>query len=103
MTKIFCNQPFFYTEINHTGDVRVCCENWCNYYSLGNILETSFYDIIDGQKYKDFLKQFEEQDFKYCNLEICPLKINCTDGEFERYYIDHSKLTKKKSLHGIIK
>lgn len=86
MSKVFCKQPFEYLEINHYGDVRLCCDNWCNRYSIGNILENSLDEIFNGDKYKEFVKQFDEQNFKYCDLNICPLKINCTDEEYEKEY-----------------
>ena len=95
MTKIFCKQPYSYIEINHVGDVRMCCENWCNGYSIGNILENSLEEILNGEKYKEFVKQFDEQNFMYCNLDVCPLKMTLSDYQYDKNYRETTSVTNR--------
>lgn len=95
MSKIFCKQIYEYIEINHIGDVRMCCEHWCSGYTIGNILENSLDEILAGEKYKTFAKQFEEQNFTYCDLNVCPLKVSCSDEEYDKKYNECTSRTSK--------
>lgn len=46
----FCPVPFSEMEIHNDGNVYVCCPNWNNCYSIGNIykdtLKNVFYRVI---------------------------------------------------------
>jgi MoaA/NifB/PqqE/SkfB family radical SAM enzyme len=53
------------------GDVFVCCPPWCRSYSFGNIYEQSFDEIWNGEKAKEFRRQFINDDYKYCDLNLC--------------------------------
>ena len=83
-------------EIDCWGNVQVCCNKWCNSYIIGNILENTYDEIWNGEKRRALLKQFEEQHFVYCDLNICPLKTTYSDEEFDRIYEDN--LNKKEKL-----
>ncbi len=67
----YCKHPFHTIQIQNTGDIYCCCCYWTNFYSFGNIFEQSFDEIWNGKKAKEFRKQFIENNYKYCNLEIC--------------------------------
>ena len=67
----FCKHPFHTIQIQNTGEVYCCCCYWTNFYSFGNIFEKSFDEIWNGEKAKEFRKQFIENNYKYCNLEVC--------------------------------
>ena len=68
---ICCKHPFHTIQIQNTGEVYCCCCYWTNFYSFGNIFEKSFDEIWNGEKAKEFRKQFIENNYKYCNLEVC--------------------------------
>ena len=70
MNKI-CKHPFNSIQIQNTGDVYCCCCYWTGFYSFGNIFEKTFDEIWNGEKAKEFRKQFIENNFKYCNLSVC--------------------------------
>ena len=67
----YCIHPFQSIQIQNTGEVYCCCCYWTNFYSFGNIFEQSFDEIWNGEKAKEFRKQFIENNYKFCNLEIC--------------------------------
>ena len=66
-----CSFPFDSAQINIQGDVYVCCPPWCNSYSLGNIYKQSFDEIWNGERAKEFRRQFIKNEYKYCNLNLC--------------------------------
>lgn len=70
MTK-YCKHPFNTIQIQNTGEVYCCCCYWTDFYSFGNIFEQSFDEIWNGEKAKEFRRQFIENNYKYCNLDVC--------------------------------
>ena len=66
-----CTFPFNAAQINMCGDVYVCCPPWCRSYSFGNIFEQSFDEIWNGERAREFRRQFINNDYKYCNLNLC--------------------------------
>ncbi len=66
-----CTFPFNAAQISMSGDVFICCPPWSNSYSLGNIYEEHFDEIWNGERAREFRRQFIENDYKYCNLDLC--------------------------------
>ncbi len=66
-----CTFPFNAAQISMQGEVFVCCPPWCNNYSFGNIYEQTFDEIWNGERAKEFRRQFINNDYKYCNLDLC--------------------------------
>ena len=66
-----CTFPFNAAQISMEGDVYVCCPPWCSNYSFGNIYEQSFDEIWNGEKAKEFRRQFINNNYKYCKLDLC--------------------------------
>ena len=66
-----CTFPFEAAQISMQGDVYVCCPPWSNSYSLGNIYEQSFDEIWNGEKAKEFRRQFITGNYNICNLNLC--------------------------------
>ena len=66
-----CTFPFDSAQISMQGDVFVCCPPWCNSYSFGNIYEQSFDEIWNGEKAKEFRRQFINENYNICNLDLC--------------------------------
>lgn len=52
----FCSAPWMTTYIEPTGKIKPCCINISKSY--GDLTDTSFKDIINGDSIKDFRKQF---------------------------------------------
>ena len=69
--KKICIHPFHTIQIQNTGEVYCCCCYWTDFYSFGNIFEKSFEEIWNGEKAKAFRKQFIENNYKYCKLDVC--------------------------------
>ncbi|MCR5260852.1 MAG: SPASM domain-containing protein [Candidatus Gastranaerophilales bacterium] len=69
--KAICSFPFDTAQISMQGEVFVCCPPWCNNYSFGNIFEQSFDEIWNGEKAREFRRQFIENNYKYCDLNLC--------------------------------
>lgn len=82
MTK-YCKHPFHTIQIQNTGEVYCCCCYWTDFYSFGNIFEQSFDEIWNGEKAKEFRKQFVENKYKYCNIDVCDPFLQ----EFEPEYV----------------
>lgn len=70
MRKV-CNHPFHTIQVQNTGEIYCCCCYWTDFYSFGNIFEQSFDEIWNGERAKAFRKQFVENNFKYCKLDVC--------------------------------
>ncbi len=66
-----CKHPFNSIQVQNTGEIYCCCCFWTDFYSFGNIFEQSFDEIWNGDKAKEFRKQFIENNYKYCKLDVC--------------------------------
>ena len=56
----FCEQPFNRIEIYENGDVFNCCPPFINHYSVGNIFNTPFDEIWNGEKQKELRKKIDD-------------------------------------------
>ena len=72
---LFCPQPFNRIEIYENGDVYNCCPPFVNYYSIGNIFNSSFEDIWNGEKQKELRRKILKGDFSLCS-NLCNRKNN---------------------------
>lgn len=70
---MFCNQPFNRIEIYENGDVYNCCPPFINNYSIGNIFQTPFDEIWNGEKSKLLRRKILNGDFSQC-ADICNKK-----------------------------
>ena len=66
-----CTFPFESAQISMQGDVYVCCPPWCNSFSFGNIFKQSFDEIWNGEKAKEFRRQFINENYNICSLDLC--------------------------------
>lgn len=71
LKRVICENPFKHISIDANGDVNFCCPDWNGYYSIGNLNETSFSEIWVGEKARIFRKQFFDNNFHICNLNLC--------------------------------
>ena len=95
MNYIFCEQPFKYFEINDSGEVKVCCDKWCNNFSIGNIFDSDFEEIFNGEKLQELIMQFTSQKFNICNLDICPSYEFLKKEDYEYKFEKYAKITQK--------
>lgn len=69
--QAICTFPFDSAQISMQGDVFVCCPPWCNSYSFGNIFEQSFDEIWNGERAREFRRQFINDNYNICNIDLC--------------------------------
>ena len=97
MSKFFCKNPFQYCDIDIEGNIYVCCNQWCSFYSIGNILEEDFYEIFtEGKKFQEFINQFKNQNFKYCNIDMCLCAEEVDDNNFTKLFNEFSANKKRQ-------
>ena len=77
LKKVICENPFKHVTIDANGDVNFCCPDWNHFYSIGNLNESSFSEIWVGEKAQIFRKQFFENNFHICNLDLCVKGEEC--------------------------
>ena len=78
MTKqSICQVPYTTLNIHENGDVYLCCDAWVRFHSVGNIFENTFEEIWNGEKARDFRKQFCDDKYKYCDFSICQKRNYC--------------------------
>lgn len=78
----FCSQPFNRIEIYENGDVYNCCPPHINYYKIGNIFQTSFENIWNGEKAKELRKRILSNDFSICS-DCCNRKYSNEENSNE--------------------
>ncbi|MCR5261266.1 MAG: SPASM domain-containing protein [Candidatus Gastranaerophilales bacterium] len=79
--KQLCKHPFNSIQVQNTGEIYCCCCYWTDFYSFGNIFEQSFDEIWNGEKAQAFRKQFFENQYKYCKLDVCDPYVPQNDFE----------------------
>ena len=77
LKKVICENPFKHVTIDAKGDVNFCCPDWNGFYSIGNLNESSFSEIWTGEKARIFRKQFFENNYNICNLDLCVKGEEC--------------------------
>jgi len=65
-----CEWLYYSTTIQWNGDVVPCCRDAQGEYIMGNIFEQDFYEIWNGEKFREFRRKVNS-DQK--NLELCRL------------------------------
>ena len=71
----FCTQPFNRIEIFEDGNVYNCCPQFVSYYSIGNIYQTPFDEIWNGEKAIELRRKILNNDYSLCD-DICNRKVN---------------------------
>jgi MoaA/NifB/PqqE/SkfB family radical SAM enzyme len=92
-----CAHPYTYAGIHLDGNVYLCCDAWCNYWSIGNIFEagSDFGSVWNSPRAMEFRKSVLDGSYKHCNLDMCggtsslrndeSLEITRSDGFADRY------------------
>ena len=70
-TTEFCTKPFEEIEIHNTGEVYVCCPNWNNFYSIGNIFENSVEEVWNSERAIELRKKIMNKDYSLCDKKSC--------------------------------
>lgn len=71
---MFCPQPFTMAEVYENGLVYTCCADFINFYSIGNIYESSFDEIWNGDKAVALRQKMLDSDLSICK-DICHRKF----------------------------
>ena len=62
---MFCANPFTDLQINTSGDVLCCCEEWLP-FPLGNLLTDRLEDIWNGRAAKQIRRSVCDGNFEFC-------------------------------------
>lgn len=71
-SEFLCQNPFEVMEIHPEGTVYICCPNWNNYYSIGNIFENTFEEVWNSEKAKELRRRVLNGDYSLCDISSCP-------------------------------
>ena len=66
-----CKEPFENIEITIDGNVYFCCSHDIEGKSIGNIYSQSFEEIWNSQKAIEMRTQILNNNYSYCNPELC--------------------------------
>lgn len=69
--KIPCFSPWYEVYIQYYGGVRFCCEFYSKKYDQGNMFETSFRKVWNGQKYQHVRKEFKKGNTYFPVCQTC--------------------------------
>lgn len=65
-----CEWLYYSTTIQWNGDVVPCCRDAQGEYIMGNIFEQDFYEIWNGEKFREFRRKVNSDQ---ANLRLCRL------------------------------
>lgn len=69
--KKFCSKPFENIAVHADGSVWMCCHDWLS-TPIGNLNDSSFEDIWNGEVAKSIRRSIIDQSFSYCDSKQCP-------------------------------
>lgn len=88
MPAHFCQNPFEIMEIHPDGDVYICCPNWNNFYSIGNIFKNTFEEVWNSDKAKELRSKILNNDYSLCDKTSC---LYCRNMRFHKPRRKNSK------------
>ncbi len=71
LASVFCVVPFTAFHIYQDGQVSNCCITWLP-KTLGNIVDTSIFEIMQLNETHAVQKSVADGTFKFCDLKLCP-------------------------------
>lgn len=71
--KIVCDAAYKNAILDYKGNIYLCCPQWNGFYSIGNIHETTFSEMWNGERARAYRRQFIDNDYKYCNTDLCSI------------------------------
>ncbi|TPV95174.1 MAG: hypothetical protein B7733_11350 [Myxococcales bacterium FL481] len=66
-----CPRPFEEFQIDHNGDVYICCPSYLN-LPVGNVRRESYHEILNSEMARNIRQSILNGTFKYCNRSTCP-------------------------------
>lgn len=72
----FCPVPFQEIEIFSDGSVFTCCPSWNEYYSIGNVFESSVEEIWNSDKVVQLRRRILHDDYSLCKKDKCYMLHN---------------------------
>lgn len=66
--RLSCKRPLFEIPIDYYGNIHLCCMDWDNSYTIGNILKKDFTDIVNSEEYQNLISMCRKRliDQKTC-------------------------------------
>lgn len=58
--KLSCKRPYLELPIDYHGNIHLCCIDWNNTYTIGNIFYKPFKQIIMSERYQNILNSASE-------------------------------------------
>lgn len=88
-----CKSAFENVEIHLNGDVFTCCPSWVSMFSLGNVFQENFENIINSQKAIEFRKKILNDDYSLCDRKRCINFEFCDKSKFSET-VEYPKFVK---------
>jgi sulfatase maturation enzyme AslB (radical SAM superfamily) len=70
----YCPKLYTWLEVDMFGKAWMCCPSWLP-YPIGNVLEETIEEIWNGEKAQTLRQQIFNNDWKYCQKDICPVIV----------------------------
>ena len=61
LVELSCKRPLFELPIDYFGNIHLCCMDWNNEYRIGNIFESDFSGIIQGDNYRSLISMCKKR------------------------------------------
>ena len=76
-----CAVPFTELRIRVNGDCFICCPQWNNFKTIGNVFKTpNLEEIWNSETAQEIRRSMFDRSYQYCNLDLCQVKKeNYTD------------------------
>jgi len=67
----YCIHPWAFVNVDLSGNVLGCCQDWSHDMIVGNILHSSFQDIYDGERAYNLREQISNGSYMYPRCTVC--------------------------------
>lgn len=67
--RLSCKRPLFEMPIDYYGNIHLCCMDWNNSYSIGNIIDHELSEILHGERYKNLISMCKR---RLIDDNVCP-------------------------------
>ena len=86
---MFCPIPFTELRIRVTGDCFICCPQWNNFKTIGNVFETpNLEEIWNSEVAQEIRRSMFDRSFRYCNLDLCQVEKSRYTDHYENAIVD---------------
>ena len=72
---MYCPLPFTELRIRVNGNCYICCPQWNNHKTIGNVFDTpNLEEIWNSDSAQEVRQSMFERTFKFCNLDLCQVE-----------------------------